>query len=575
MDTNLDPLNKQAQAKVDYSYFIKMALEKKITWNMLAFFLNDLTPTLEKSKQVIEILLKELQMLQSKLEEIEIDDKEIIEVLPEESVANNVSIEADSVYDQTKLNHNKSNIRSEMNSFDGDQSGKDGIESDHDSSVEYTNEPKDLIEMNVNEIKFNIEGNVDSNIISVENPTTAVNDNEETEVASVYEKLALFSDEEINLEEKAKNMNCNDEDSVEKVSKNETIDQNDEPKPMETEIVESGKKISECKICGIIVKHLKVHMNVHSDKKPKCKVCNKTFSRPDNLKAHEKVHIVEKSFKCKSCSDCFRTILDLKKHERIHDDVNSFKCEPCGKVFSIVSDLKKHQVKHSEERPFHCKTCDASFKSKHSLNIHYKIHKNIKIRYHKCIVCSKQFTNIDELKNHKLSHGEKPFQCNDCEKSYSMQCKLREHKISHTGEKLYKCKTCNMTFGLRKYLSRHEKSHSQAKQFHCTTCDKSFRIKTSLTVHERIHNGERPYVCKTCNKSFTQMSALKNHERIHTGEIPFQCNYCSKRFSQKCSLISHERRAHTGEKPYECKTCGRRFVQSSDLKAHMKTHIKN
>ena len=65
-----------------------MALDKKITWNMLAFFLNDLTPTLEKSKQVIEILLKELQMIQSKLEEIDIDDKEIIEVLPEESVAN-------------------------------------------------------------------------------------------------------------------------------------------------------------------------------------------------------------------------------------------------------------------------------------------------------------------------------------------------------------------------------------------------------------------------------------------------------------------------------------------------------
>ena len=46
---------------VDFEYFIQMAVQKKITWSTLAFFLIDLAPTLEKSKQVIETLVQELE----------------------------------------------------------------------------------------------------------------------------------------------------------------------------------------------------------------------------------------------------------------------------------------------------------------------------------------------------------------------------------------------------------------------------------------------------------------------------------------------------------------------------------
>ena len=56
--------------KVDFRYFITSALQNKITWEVLDHFLNDLTPTLATSKQVIKVLLKELQKLHLELQEI-------------------------------------------------------------------------------------------------------------------------------------------------------------------------------------------------------------------------------------------------------------------------------------------------------------------------------------------------------------------------------------------------------------------------------------------------------------------------------------------------------------------------
>ena len=53
----------------NFEYFISMTLRNKIPWNMLLVFLDDLTPTLVKSKQAIEILVKHLQSLHEKLKE--------------------------------------------------------------------------------------------------------------------------------------------------------------------------------------------------------------------------------------------------------------------------------------------------------------------------------------------------------------------------------------------------------------------------------------------------------------------------------------------------------------------------
>ena len=53
--------------KNDFTYFIAMALQNRMPWNILSFLLKRLAPTLNETREIICILLTELQALQSTL----------------------------------------------------------------------------------------------------------------------------------------------------------------------------------------------------------------------------------------------------------------------------------------------------------------------------------------------------------------------------------------------------------------------------------------------------------------------------------------------------------------------------
>ena len=61
MSTNMNNLDDGIN--VDPKRLINLATYNKIPWEMLALLLENLIPTLDKSKQVIKILLKEMQVL--------------------------------------------------------------------------------------------------------------------------------------------------------------------------------------------------------------------------------------------------------------------------------------------------------------------------------------------------------------------------------------------------------------------------------------------------------------------------------------------------------------------------------
>ena len=299
METNFvsEQTSNQQQPKIDFCYFIQMALEKNISWEMLAIFLNDLTPTLEKSKEVIDILLKELQTLQLKLDEnLKANTEEVTEKLSEDCLnsVNEVSVESEPNSDQNQLDHRyeHSFAHSEVESLNEEHNDEDGVDKNNESLLEDRNEQRNLqafpslIKMNVNEIQVNIEGMVNLNDISFDNDNPSGNNHDENEFEVFEKKVESLPDEK---QEDYKNDLQQNLTAV--LPKTEKLDQNDHDqieinsldlnntRHMQINHVQESKKKSECKICGIIVKHLKVHMIVHSDKKPKCKACNKTFSR--------------------------------------------------------------------------------------------------------------------------------------------------------------------------------------------------------------------------------------------------------------------------------------------------------
>ena len=242
--------------KVDFRYFITSALQNKITWEALDHFLNDLTPTLATSKQVIKVLLKELQKLQCELQEIRNGGlKDDVQVL-NDPVPNNAENNVTPV-DVTE-NH-------EFDQFAGEQD-------------------QFVLEQVVQEQSIQ-DGVMEASSISPK--------------SSEEEDLSNFPPEEnfhIIQDQKKKN-----DVGIKSQKKNKKI-----------------IKMFECQICQKAFKvkaDLKRHFSSHSSEKPyHCQYCPRSFKVKISKETHERSHMGEFPFQCNLCSKKYTSVASLRSH---------------------------------------------------------------------------------------------------------------------------------------------------------------------------------------------------------------------------------------------------------------------
>ncbi|CAL1266988.1 unnamed protein product [Larinioides sclopetarius] len=65
-----------------------------------------------------------------------------------------------------------------------------------------------------------------------------------------------------------------------------------------------------------------------------------------------------------------------------------------------------------------------------------------------------------------------------------------------------------------------EAHRGDIKPYQCQQCLKSFSSNHQLLQHIRIHTGEKPYKCSYCDRRFKQLSHVQQHTRLHTGRWP-------------------------------------------------------
>ncbi|CAK9795082.1 Zinc finger protein 420 [Anthophora quadrimaculata] len=288
----------------------------------------------------------------------------------------------------------------------------------------------------------------------------------------------------------------------------------------------------------------------------RCRYCTKRYVNEKSLQKHLQIH-VEKKFVCNVCNMKFfrQDRLQSHKHRYGHDDDSASlevqkPSDDKSAIKLINSWIREELDSDNEEKGFPCNICGKSYDTKKSLLKHQSSMHNSDDE--DCATCGKICTCDEKDKDQQKSNERlKPYQCDECNKSFEKEIKLQKHVRVHERAK--------------------EEQDVNFKRFLCHICSKTFRQNTGLMFHMRTHTGYKPHVCKYCGRGFTSNSNCINHERTHTGDRPFVCHFCSAAFAKSCTLKAHIT-THTGEANYHCKTCGKSFRRLKYLKEHKFTH---
>lgn len=64
--------------------------------------------------------------------------------------------------------------------------------------------------------------------------------------------------------------------------------------------------------------HLQSHTGIEPEKKYKCPVCERAFTKNTDMRKHQETHNEERKFQCGYCKKMFRTRKVLSVHKSLH-----------------------------------------------------------------------------------------------------------------------------------------------------------------------------------------------------------------------------------------------------------------
>ena len=239
MELHQNSTNPPNEINLKIDSVIDMTLRKIIPWTTLAIMLNEMTPTIESSKQVIKILLHTLESISNKQQSMDIQYAEV-PVLEEQgvetsSIENMIEYEQSQQHNPERNNESASkNIIFELSLTEQDKEMKNGNDSQDEDQSNKIPDP--------------------SSLTRHERIHTGEKSFQYNECGKRFsQKCTLKAHERIHIEEN----------------------------PFKCEV--GGKSFRQ-------TSHLNTHKMIHAGKKDySCKVCNKRFRKSGDLKVHGRI----------------------------------------------------------------------------------------------------------------------------------------------------------------------------------------------------------------------------------------------------------------------------------------------
>ncbi|XP_043935273.1 zinc finger protein 253-like [Protopterus annectens] len=225
--------------------------------------------------------------------------------------------------------------------------------------------------------------------------------------------------------------------------------------------IHGGNKSCNCIHCGKSFasrSSLTQHEKIHREVKPyKCTICGKGFAWSNTLKQHAQIHSGEKPYKCTTCGKSFARKHYIALHMKTHTLDKPYKCNTCGKSFTWKHCITIHKKTHTADKPYKCDTCGKSFT--HRCNL--KAHENVHIKSYFCTMCSKSLhgrtasqsmRKVTEERSHMNVH----LVANVMHERTDL-FSIREDTL----QKAYKCSICSKDFTQKDNLLTHKKVQSE------------------------------------------------------------------------------------------------------------------
>ena len=198
--------------------------------------------------------------------------------------------------------------------------------------------------------------------------------------------------------------------------------------------------------------------------------------------------------------------------DRKNTNPEVYKCSECPGIFENQGKLQQHILQfHGENNHLQdskmfqvqCSNCEKTFSSEKLMKIH------------KEIVHIKQ-----KKKKQKYVNLNIETKCQNCGKNFKNSCLLKQHlkrvhdtnkpKVSRPKKSKIPClKGCK---GLYADLKKHNENVHQKEGYQCEICEKTFSLNRSLKTHIKVvHEELRPFRCELCGRTFNRKQQLVYH----------------------------------------------------------------